>query len=82
MKVGLWELLFAIALQVFASAMWDGIKSLARIAWPRRQLVVAGVRRVVLPSPDLQLQLVVTALVVSLVFATLANELPPAVLRN
>jgi hypothetical protein len=82
MNGAIWPLLLAIALGVLASAIWDGIKLLVRLAWPRRELAVGGVRRLVLPGPEVQLRRVVAALVASLALATFANTLPPAVLPN
>jgi hypothetical protein len=71
-----------IALGVLSSAIWDGVKLISRLAWARRKIAAAGVGRLLLPKPDLQLKRIVAGLIVSLAVATFANALPPAVLRN
>jgi hypothetical protein len=77
-----WYLVQAILLGVLASAIWDAIKVLVRLAWPRAELAAAGIGRLILPAPDIELRRVVAVLVAALVLATFANTLPPAVLLN
>jgi hypothetical protein len=72
----------AIALGVLGNYATRVIDWLAALAWAHRAVVFATTRRVVFPSPQLQLQRVVVALVSALALATFANTPPPAVLTK
>jgi hypothetical protein len=72
----------AIAVGVLGNYATRVIDLLVARAWERRAVVFATTRRVVLPSPQLQLQRVIVALVAALALATFADTLPPAVLAR
>ena len=72
----------AIALGVLGNYATRAIDWLAVRAWTHRAFVFVAARRVVLPSPQLQLPRVVVVLVAALALATFANTLPPAALTR
>jgi hypothetical protein len=71
-----------LTLSVLAAAIWDVFKVMARIAWMRRAVVVAALRRAALPAPASQLRRVIAGLVTCLAVGLWANALPPAVRRT